>query len=372
MMTGCVIADPTYRPPGASSGDADAGAGADAPSDVGAPCYGPPPFTVCFATAPTRMIKVDTDTTFNTDTESSVGTQLTCATPMSGGTGYCVLAAETIIISAHLRAEGHKPLFLVAADSIEVSTSAFIDVGSHRLPTESRGAGARSEEVCTYGEEAGFGGGGAGGSFLGRGGAGGNGGGVAGGGKPGDPSSPPTTLLGGCPGKNGIGRTFSADLGHGGLGGGAVYLIARNSITVTGDIDAGGEGGSGAGNKDGGELGAGGGGGGAGGMIGLHAGSITVTGALIANGGGGGESSGAVMGTTGAGADAVTTRAAAGGDTDTGAANGGNGSAGAANGLGSRGGDSNDGGGGGGGGAGVIMAPAWANLGSNVSPARAM
>jgi hypothetical protein len=75
--------------------------------DAGPPdarvCFGGFPFIVCFTTPPTGTIDVSMPTTFDTVTGTVTGTQLTCATPMSGGTGYCVLAANTITINASLR-----------------------------------------------------------------------------------------------------------------------------------------------------------------------------------------------------------------------------------------------------------------------------
>jgi hypothetical protein len=344
----------------------------DAPPPDARVCFGNSPFTVCFTTPPTGTIDVSIPTTFNTDTGTVIGTgtQLTCATPTSGGgpggNGYCVLAANTITINQSLRAIGTKPLVLVAVDSISVPMS--IDVSSHRMgPIDSLGAGADPATGCGNGtppsSAMGTSGGGAGGSSMGPGGSGGNGGGVNGGvggvhaGSPGFG----TVLRGGCPGQDGAG------VGHGarGHGGGAVFLIAGNSITVGGMINAGGEGGAGAtGANDGG------GGAGAGGLIGFDAMTITGTGTLIANGGGGGEggSSGGTKGNPGD--DASSTSAAAGG---TGGSNsggdGGAGSAGAAGGTGVIGQDGTAGGGGGGGGAGLIKAPATATLGTNVSPA---
>ena len=101
------------------------------PPDAAPVCYGAAPFSVCFATAPTGTIDVNVATTFDTVNGTVTGTSSTCVTPVSGGTGYCVLAANTITISSPLRAIGTKPLVLLAVDSITTrrpgrSTSAAI------------------------------------------------------------------------------------------------------------------------------------------------------------------------------------------------------------------------------------------------------
>lgn len=326
-------------------------------------CFGTAPYTICLAAPPTGTIDISMPTTFDTVNGTVTGTPLSCATTTSDTVGYCVLAANTITISSPLRAIGTKPLILLAADSISVPMS--IDVSSHRTPTESIGAGADPAAGCNAGTSppgvAGAGGGGAGGSFLGAGGNGGNGGGAGGGngGQHGNAPGIATIIHGGCPGQDGSG----INKGVHGHGGGAVFLIAVNSITVGSTINAGGEGGAG-----GTMMNAGGGGGGAGGMIGFDAATVTVTGTLIANGGGGAE--GAGNSTPGdAGGDANATTAAAGGGNNSNGGDGGNGSSGAANGSGMIGADGGGGGGGGGGGAGIIKAPVGASLGNMVSPA---
>jgi hypothetical protein len=328
-------------------------------------CFGTAPFTVCFTTPPTGNIDVLLPTTLNTDTGMVMGTQLNCVTPMSGGTGYCVVAADTISIAAPLRAVGSKPLVLVAATSISMPLAGSIDVSSHRLPTESIGAGA-DPSGCNAGNPPtnanNTSGGGAGGSFAGAGGNGGNGG--NGGGAAGTRGSTITSIItvrGGCPAQDGAGN------GHGarGHGGGAVFLIAGNTITIGGTINAGGEGGAGAT-----VTADGGGGAGAGGMIGFDATTVTVTGALIANGGGGGEGSSMQNGNNGSDAG-LTTAALGGANGSTPGGNGGDGSSGAAGGAGVAGQDGGNGGGGGGGGggAGLIKAPTGASLTGLISPA---
>lgn len=140
-----------------------------------------------------------------------------------------------------------------------------------------------------------------------------------------------------------------------------MFLIAGESIDVRGEINAAGEGGEG---SDEGSFG--GSGGGAGGMIGFDAPTITCNNLLLANGGGGGGGSeGLDSGSPGDDSDAIT---AAHGGRGFGMGNGGDGSPAALAGPGVTGSQGSTfnlaGGGGGGGGAGLIKAPATANLGT--------
>lgn len=340
-------------------------------------CYGTEPFTICLAAAPSKALMIETATTLDTDLPATLNPETSqgCTVTTSGDAGYCVVAATTITVGATLRAIGVKSLVLVASDSITVTGAGVIDVGSHQDvdPHIRAGAGA-DPAMCSAGMFAGMSpthvnssGGGAGGSFLGLGGSGGTGGGLTGGGGgvSGATVASVTTIRGGCPGQEGAG----ADPGASGDGGGAVFLIAGRQIDVSGSILAGGAGGGGGSMS----TSSGGGGGGAGGMIGFDAPAISGTGLLVANGGGGGEGGGsnASASTGRAGADSITTTAARGGSGNTmTAGDGGDGSSGSAAGAGAEasGGGSNSGGGGGGGGAGIIMAPASAILGSQVSP----
>jgi hypothetical protein len=335
----------------------------DAPPDAMEFCYGAAPFTICLLAAPTKAIDIEANTTFDTVTGISVPADptLSCAQTFRGGAGYCVLVGTTITLGSGFRATGaNKPLVLLASDTINISAT--LDVASHRTPTETIGAGGDpGGNACAAGTVPVVtgNGGGAGGSFNGTGGAGGAGGAVgATGGTAGSATAVVNVIRGGCPGQDGAG----ANKGLRGHGGGAVFLIAGNSINVSSTINAGGEGGGGASPAD-----SGGGGGGAGGMIGFDALNIAVSGIIIANGGSGGEGSG--TGSTGSnGTDSAAVGAAHTNGNSGNGGDGGDGSAGAAAGPGTKGADGNGGGGGGGGGAGFIKGPA-AKLGNNVSPA---
>jgi hypothetical protein len=201
-----------------------------------------------------------------------------------GGVEIRVVSADAVDLQegAILRATGKRPLVLVSWSDLTVA--GVVDVGSR---PGSAGAGA-DPETCPDadrqdGENSGDGaGGGGGGGFGSPGARGGDGNaGDADGGDGGDPLSLPGALRGGCPG--GDGGNQSA--GDGGPSGGAVHLVARDTLTIAGIVTAGGSGGGGStGNRGGG------GGGGSGGMIELEAGTVRLarTGVLASNGGGGG------------------------------------------------------------------------------------
>jgi hypothetical protein len=340
---------------GSQSNDCVGGqdAGTDAPPDAQL-CFGTGLVRICLQTPPTAPLTISTSTMIDTDSSSM------CA-PIASGGNYCVLAATTISVEALLRATGSRPLVLVASDSIAVSNT--IDVGSHRGASPETGAGA-DPATCAAGTSPGTSGGGAGGTFAGIGGTGGS----ATTGTGGTPALAPalTELQGGCAGQDGQDDQDAAK-GVRGHGGGAVFLIAGNTIDVGGGINAAGEGGSGGARND-----SGGGGGGSGGMIGFDAPTIRGSGLILANGGGGGGGSNS-NNSGGAGSDPSGITAAPGGK---GVVNiggdGGAGSAGLPAGPGVNGANDaiNDtgGGGGGGGGAGLVKAPATANLGTQVSP----
>lgn len=327
-------------------------------------CFGTSPVTICLENAPNAPLAISSPTMLNTENSS------VCAQVKDGGP-YCVLAGTAISIAAPLRATGIRPLVLVASESISITAYGVIDVGSHLGATPETGAGADPTN-CAPGTSSGPGGGGAGGSFTGR---GGNGGskptsGPSNGGVSGIVATITNELRGGCPGQNAQGTTARV----GGHGGGIVHLIAGGTITVSGVINAAGEGGSGGGinavcssnNVD-----FGGGGGGAGGMIGFDAPNVTGSNLILANGGGGGGGGACGSGTLfvgGFGEDPTSVTAAR-GSGDVGGGPGGNGSSAVVAGAGVAGDNYGyGGGGGGGGGAGLVKAPPTANLGMQVSP----
>src|SRR5262249_35440478 len=124
---------------------------------------------ICFAAAPSLPLAISTPSTIDTDSPL-------CASVVSGGDNYCVIAAANIPGSATVRATGAEGLRLIATESI--LTTALIDVSSYRDGTASFvgpaaiGAGA-DPRSCAAGTLPPAGGGHAGGSFVGLGGEGG-------------------------------------------------------------------------------------------------------------------------------------------------------------------------------------------------------
>ncbi|HEU4729863.1 MAG TPA: hypothetical protein VFT22_18330 [Kofleriaceae bacterium] len=267
----------------------------------------------------------------------------------------CVITGQSITLSGGtVSVSGRRPLILFSTGSITIS--GVLDAASH--PTKD-GPGADADcpsAGFTNPTDGGFqGGGGWGGSFGTAGGNGGNGASGSGGVAPG--AFPATALRGGCPGSsgaNGAGRGG----GRRGHGGGAVALLAMQTITIDGTVNASGAAGRGSGVAFG-VTGGGGGGGGSGGMIVLEAGTVTIPGKCFANGGGGGEGAGFSGGRDGGESPAPSE---AGDGASGGSRTGGDGGGGAFGTTGSAGGgtgsrsrsDGDGGGGGGGGGAGVI------------------
>jgi len=371
--------------------DGDRGVDANDPLCYGANLVG----RQCFSQALTGSLDVNAPVSIIT---SMVGDN-NCSEirKQDNGPSLCILAYRTITIHGPntLRASGPNPLVLIAAESISISGS--VDVSS-QAGGDPTALGARAAPDCSsvntdgpsgrpdpdpkadpYG-----GGGGAGGSLGSLGGAGGMSGlGAVAGGQP-APVTAPQVLVGGCAGGRGgegvpKATATASNGGLGGAGGGAVYLLAGASLTISGQVNASGTGGIGSvGDIDGHDSGGGGGGGGSGGMIGLEAPSITVTGAVFANGGGGGGGSGSLddsgkpfPGLGGSGSTEPFVAALGGAGGMNGGA-GGNGSTGAAAGMP---GANNQtyvepGGGGGGGGGGVIrvFGTAPGSLGGMISP----
>ncbi|HEU0034986.1 MAG TPA: hypothetical protein VFQ53_30380 [Kofleriaceae bacterium] len=245
---------------------------------------------------------------------------------------------------------GVVPLVVVVHGAVELAASIRVESGpADASLCTAPGTGANA--TSTSG-----GGGGGGGAFGGVGGAGGTGGAGQGGGTggavAGDGSLVP--LRGGCPGARG-GATVNGEPGDGaGAGGGALQVIAKDTLVVTGTLDAGGQKGSrGASNASG---AGGGGGGGAGGAVFLEANEVTVdaTARLCANGGAGGEGSDASEGGEGSAGSCSDMQGATSANLTTGGDGGSGGFATTPGGTGGNGTMAIAGGGGGGGGVGRI------------------
>jgi len=349
------------------------------PTD-GSPQFDGPPGTQCFGTASfticldeTRLPTTVLELAGNLDTgDSPTCTNGQCDLVIVRPTGgsWCVRTGTSINVATVVNVRGSCPLVLLATTGITISGR--LDVSSEAVGR--RGPSANSEDCnasSNGGQQASGGGGGGGGSFGTRGGDGGageNGTGTPG--TAGAPMGPVAELRGGCrAGRGGHGE--SADTGGtAGDGGGAVYVVAGTTITVTatGIINA-----SGAGGGGGLRVKAGGGGGGSGGMIVLDAPSVVVdpVGTLVANGGGGGGGAGGVNGDGNPGDDPDPTKPQVSPSGGMGASSGGGDGASGAIGtdVGGSAGTTGDGGGGGGGGVGVIRVLRGAPPGgANVSP----
>jgi hypothetical protein len=355
IATGCSFSPPIEDTPKDGSTDTtppfDSAPGVDGTPTM--PCFGPAGWEVCLSAVP-----INTETiagTFDTEDDDQCANPLPASWVAAGQPDACIVIAKRIDVTGNeVVVTGTRPLVLVASEVITIAGT--LDVGSHRDPVNI-GPGSPASE-CMSGktpetENAG-GGGGAGGSFMTKGGDGGNGDADdkdADAGRAGDASLLPSKLRAGCPGQ--AGAQGGGAFGH---GGGALYLLAGESITG-GRIDASGGGGVEGGPRSGGS------GGGSGGMVVLYAPSISLA-SINANGGGG--ASGANTPNSGdSGEDADVTMplsAASGGD-----GAGGDGGDGYVTGTDARsgtGGAQTVGGGGGGGGAGSIRA--------NVKPSNAL
>ena len=191
----------------------------------------------------------------------------------SGHPAACVVLARSIHVNS-TSVQGYRALVLVATESITIAGS---------LDISARFTNGPGSLYCVQGAQPGTYAGGAGGSFMT---AGGDGGAHHNPGSPGGVAmpaltSPPTTLRGGCVGQ--AGGAGNSGYGH---GGGAVYFVAGQSITLQSGaiINASGDAGPGTTTFNGA------GGGGSGGMIMFDAPTIQASGAyVVANGGGGGE-----------------------------------------------------------------------------------
>jgi hypothetical protein len=270
----------------ASVDDADVDA-PDAPNDALMPCLGSGAWQLCVTGAmPASMVSLTGS--INTDTSSLCSSAVAWTSITQPDA--CVIPGASIAITGNTSATGSRPLVLFSLGTITQGTNIALDVASHRAGTT--GAGTQPAVCAAFPQapmnSAAGAGGGAGGSFMNMGGGGGAGGnGSTPGLAPAADTTAPTVLRGGCRGQTGA-EAATGSAGAFGAGGGAVYLLARTSISLAGPISASGAGGSGA------LTAGGGGGGGAGGMIVLSAPSITSsTARLVANGGGGGGAGGA-------------------------------------------------------------------------------
>lgn len=349
----------------------DAGVDPDSTEEPdGPPAFDCTPFTTkffvgCDLPEPTGSIDIAAAATYNTDTSTlSTGEPVPSINVAAGH----VISVQSFRIAggATLRVTGSKPLIIASWSTLVIDGT--IDASSN---TTELGAGANPADCSTHAPVAGQaendgGGGGGGGSMIAAGGRGGNGDDNSVGGAGGAALATPPLLLGGCPGA--AGGNGRQPAGAGGAGGGAVALTALESITVTGNINAGGAGGLGAAGENG-----GGGGGGSGGMIALESAAVSVSGTIAANGGGGGGGStdnNNATGSPGQPGQLSATRATGGPGNNNGGGAGGLGGAGATaiGGAGQNGG--NDAGGGGGGSCGfvVVASTAAATLGGTISP----
>ena len=348
---------------------------ADAMPD-GQACFGSGLVKVCLDSAPANAVSYSGMSTI--DTSNAANCTKTFANP--GGPELCVIAGTTVTVAGTLTATGNRALVLIGATTVSVPGT--LDVSSALNTNPRRGAGANTgacQNPSNPDGDTGGAGGGGGGSLATKGGNGGTGdqnnsappAGSARGGNAGNAQPAPAILRGGCRGGD-AGTADGQHRGRGGDGGGAVYLIAVTSISITGDVFASGAGGSSDPDATGAEEG--GGGGGTGGMIGLDAPAILNQGRIAANGGGGGG--GGALNAGGAhGGDGSTinwnTRASKGTRAIDPAGDGGDGAPGSAVGQSDNlnGNPSDGGGGGGGGGLGLVWIDGTVTDGSKVSPA---
>lgn len=290
---------------------------ADAEADAaGAPAscatWHPQGFDPCSLGAPLPALHLGAgqytyDTTLGggklTDGAGQLVVQSTVTVMQSDSSTAAVLSADALAIDAGatVRVVGPRPLLIVAWSTAVVD--GVIDAGS-QLGSASLGANANI--VCVAGTTGidgtdaisitGGSGGGGGGGLQGHGGHGGIGGmapavGGGAGGAARTVADARAAIHGGCPGGASgmagavaVSPSTPATQSRGGAGGGALWLVAHDSIAIAGTISANGAGGSGA------QIGSvcGGGGGGSGGTVLLEAPAGSISGTVTANGGGGG------------------------------------------------------------------------------------
>jgi hypothetical protein len=286
MCTPQVAGPRVCQPPGQPGGPTDAGA-PDAPGVNDAGCTAGV-VDVCGLPAPTAAFDASTAVTINTDTDPR------CRPLTVAGRPLCLIYATAVTIAASgaLTVTGGRPLALVSASTMAIGGA--VDAGSHGAQIGPAADDASCAFAANPEMDMGGAGGAAGGSFTLAGGNGGTGdtdnslggdGTGLGGTRGAAVSAPP--LRGGCRGQKGGDEQPGGSVGGaGGHAGGALYLAARESVSVAGSIRATGAGGAG------GQAQAGGGGGGSGGMVMIESASIKISGQISANGGGGGQGGG--------------------------------------------------------------------------------
>jgi hypothetical protein len=320
LLAGCGnlfgLEEVVYRDPG-DGGIDDGGKSDDGAPDAAPNCYAGDPqgyLTICVPpeienewTPPVSPDVVDTGALPNS-----------CeATVTVNGQELCVIVGKSITINAPLVTRGSRPLVIVATSQFTVTAQGTVLANSESAGRKAPGANFQGCNSSAGGSSGSGNGGGAGGSFSGTGGPGGKGNQAAvAGGAPIPPVLPPyNELRGGCRGGHGGGAS-----GSGSDSGGAIYVIAQDSISISGVINASGAGGLAM------PLG-GGGGGGSGGMIVLDAPAIMLNdAALVAHGGGGGGGYGTSNGTTGGDPTTANSYVGLGGGGGLGGGDGGDGS----------------------------------------------
>ena len=246
----------------------------DAPPDAPRQDFGTGVWTVHVPTLPTAGVSLPAMIDTGTSPLCSMDAAFTDASQPAA----CVIVGTTITMGGDTNVRGPRPLVLVATDSVTIDHK--LDVAGHRGQGVAGGANwSGCGSPGSGADRNNGGGGGAGGSFVTTGGNGGTGdNGSASAGTATAALGVPTILHGGCPGsRGGNGSGNAAGVAN---GGGAIYIVAANAITVSGLVNASGSGAAGGGHASGG------GGGGSGGMIVLSAPQVDASGSLLANGGG--------------------------------------------------------------------------------------
>ncbi|MCA9679798.1 MAG: hypothetical protein H6708_14600 [Kofleriaceae bacterium] len=203
--------------------------------------------------------------------------------------GMRVLIVKSLDLRGTVKVTGTEPLVIVSDGDVKIT--GILDVSAD---AGTAGPGALEAGACLGAETSTAGAGGAGHYEVGgAGGASGESGGAGGAAARDDDASP---LVGGCRGGcvGCIDSPLCGNCSHGGAGGGAVQIVSRTEIAVTGGgkIDAGGGGGRSGSNVA--TCARSGGGGGSGGTILLEAPTTTIdgTGSVVAARGGGGAATG--------------------------------------------------------------------------------